>query len=43
MTKWIIDKAGLTDDEMVKYVRHYLTDYRENAFKVVVRDGGICG
>lgn len=43
MTKWIIDKAGLTEDEMVKYVRYYLTAYRENAFKVVVRDGGICG
>ena len=43
MTKWILDKAGLTEDEMVKYVRYYLTAYREISFKVVVRDGGICG
>lgn len=43
MTKWILDKAGLTEDEMVKYVRYYLTAYRETSFKVVVEDGGICG
>ena len=42
MTKWILDKAGLTEDEMVKYVRYYLTAYRDTSCKVIVRDVGIC-
>lgn len=41
MTKWIIDKAGLTESEMLRYMRLHLTTLGKVKIRVV--DGGVCG
>ena len=41
MTKWIIDKAGLSEEEMLKHMRFQLTTLGRLDIKIV--DGGIEG
>ncbi len=41
MTKWVIDKAGLSEDEMLDYMKHYLSTCGK--IKLVIKYGGIRG
>lgn len=41
MTKWIIDKAGLTEAEMLKRMCLHLTTLGK--VKIIVKDGGVQG
>ena len=41
MTKWILDKAGLSEEEMLKHMRFQLTTLGRLDIKIV--DGGIEG
>ena len=40
-TKWMIDKSGLSEQEMFDYLHLYLTSCGNCKIKVV--DGGVCG